>query len=135
MGSQFLDLGTCICRLSASEEIQSAMRHYVSPFLMPAGHREPHLTVSVGCDAATVAQTRQSLDNQPPTTKRTSHPEQRYCVWITEDREILLPEHTPDHVIVRTPGLVLVAAEHTRVAATLGSKTTTRVRSPTIAPP
>ncbi|MGH3623496.1 MAG: hypothetical protein ACRDQ5_17140 [Sciscionella sp.] len=96
------------------------MRHYVSPFLVSAGDREPHPTVSVGRDAATVAQTRQSLADQPPTTVRTSHPEQRYRVWITEDREILLPEHTPDHVIIRTPELVLIAAEHARVAATIG---------------
>lgn len=120
MDSRFLDLGTCVCRLSASEEIQAAMRHYVSPFLVSAGDHEPHLTVSVVRDAATVAQARQSLADHPPTTVRTSHPEQRYRVWITEDREILLPEHASNHVIIRTPGIVLVAAERARVAATIG---------------
>ncbi|WP_019811802.1 phosphoenolpyruvate carboxykinase (ATP) [Saccharomonospora halophila] len=120
MNSSFLDLGTCVCRLSASEEIQAAMRHYVSPFLVSSGNPESHLTISVRHDAATVAQAQQSLAGQPPTTVRTSHPEQRYRVWITEEREILLPEHASDHVIIRTPGLVLVAAERTRVAATIG---------------
>ncbi|MFD6792551.1 MULTISPECIES: hypothetical protein [Prauserella salsuginis group] len=97
------------------------MRHYVSPFLVSAGiHERPHLTVSVERDAATVAQVRQSLADLPPTTVRTSHPEQRYRIWIIEDREILLPEHAADHVIIRTPGIVAVAAERARVAATIG---------------
>lgn len=121
MDSRFLDLGSCVCRLSASEEIQDAMRHYVSPFLVSAGiHEPPHLTVSVERDAATVAQVRQSLADLPPTTVRTSHPEQRYRIWIIEDREILFPEHAADHVIIRTPGLVAVAAERACVAATIG---------------
>ncbi len=120
MDSRFLDLGTCVCRLSASEEIHDVMRHYVNPFLVSAELRESHLTVSVRHDAATVAEARQSLANQPPTTVRTSHPKQRYRIWITEDREILLPEHASDHVIIRTPGHVHVAAKGARVAAMIG---------------
>lgn len=120
MASRFLDLGTCVCRLNASEEVQEILRHYVSPFIVSSGDPDPHLTVSVGRDAATVAQARQSLADQSPNTVRTSHPEQRYRVWIGDDREILLPEYASDHVITRTPGLVLVAAERVRVAATIG---------------
>src|SRR5699024_8828510 len=94
--------------------------HYVSSFLVSAGDHEPHLTVSVRRDATAVAQTRQSLTDRSPTTVRTSHPEQRYRIWIAQHREILLPEHDCDHVVIRTSGVVLVIAEHACVAATIG---------------
>lgn len=122
MEPRFLDLGTYVCRLNASEEIHTAMHHYVSPFLVPADDREPHMTVTVGRDPATVAEARTSLAEHPPTTVRTSHPDQRYQIWITEDREILLPGNNADHVIIRTSELVLIAAEHARVAAIVGTR-------------
>ncbi|QUH05018.1 hypothetical protein HUO13_33345 [Saccharopolyspora erythraea] len=122
MESRFLDLGTCVCRLNASNEIHVAVHHYVSPFLLSAGESEPHMTITVARDAATVAEARKSLAQHPPTTTRTSHPEQRYHAWLTEDREILLPENSADHVIIRTAGLVLIAAEHAHVAATVGTR-------------
>lgn len=120
MHARLLDLGSCICRLRASQEIHDPMQHYLSPFVAAAASREPNLTVSIEHDTVTVAHTRQSLAHQPATTLRTSHPEQRYRVWSTADREILLPEHTADHVIVRTPGHICLVAEDVRVAATIG---------------
>lgn len=122
MNARLLDLRTCICAVIASEAVHDAMSHYVSPFLVSTLGREPDITVSVDCDAAAVADARRSLANKPATTVRTSHPDQRYRVWIAEGREVLLPEREPDHVITATPDLLVIAAEQPRAAASVGTR-------------
>lgn len=122
MSTRLLDLGTCTCSVVAPEPVHDAMHHYVSPFLVPALDREPDITVSIGCDPDTVTDAQRSLTEQPATTLRTSHPDQRYRVWTTQEREVLLPEHAPDHVITATAGLLVIAAEQPRAAASVGTR-------------
>ncbi|MBB5998452.1 hypothetical protein [Streptomonospora salina] len=98
------------------------MRHYVSPFVVAETGLRSHLTVVVERDPAGVAEARHILTAQPATAVRTSHPRQRYRVWTAGNGETLLPNSVPDHVITRTPGLVSIAAEHTDVAATVGTR-------------
>jgi hypothetical protein len=43
----------------------------------------------------------------------------RFRVWATENGEVLLPEHTPDHVINVRGGHIMVTATRPRVAATV----------------
>lgn len=121
MSTRLLDLRTCICAVIASETVHDAMRHYVSSFLVSTD-RQPDITVSLGCDPAAVASARRFFASQPVTTVRVSHPEQRYRVWITEEQEVLLPEHAPDHVITATPDLLVIAAEQSRTAASIGTR-------------
>ncbi|GAA5126082.1 hypothetical protein [Haloechinothrix salitolerans] len=122
MSTRLLNLGPCTCSVVAPEPVHEAMRHYVSPFLVPTLDGEPDITVSISCDSAAVADARRSLADQPATALRTSHPDQRYRAWITEGHEVLLPEYAPDHVITATPDLLVIAAEQPRVAASIGTR-------------
>ena len=73
MSTRLLNLGPCTCSVVAPEPVHEAMRHYVSPFLVPTLDGEPDITVSISCDSAAVADARRSLADQPATALRTSH--------------------------------------------------------------
>lgn len=122
MSTRLLDLGTSTCAVLTPESVHDAMRHYVSPFLVPSLGRDPDITISVGCDPAAVAEVRRSLASRPAAALRTSHPDQRYLVWNSDRNEVLIPEHTPDHVITATPDLLVITAERPSVAASIGTR-------------
>ncbi|MGH3889764.1 MAG: hypothetical protein ACRDSZ_24915 [Pseudonocardiaceae bacterium] len=121
MNARQLDLVTCTCAVLAPEPVHQAMLHYVHPYLVPA-LSQPSVVVAVGCDTTVVAETRRVLNPQKPTAIRASHPQQRYHAWATDDQEVLLPEHAPDHVITTTGDHILLTAEQPQVAATIATR-------------
>lgn len=122
MSVRLLDLVTCTCSVIAPEPVHQAMSHYVHSYLVRA-FRQPDVVLTVGCDVNAVAYARHSLAaTRNLTTTRTSHPEQRYHVWATDDHQVLLPEHVPNHVISTTGDHVFLTAEQPPVAATIGTR-------------
>jgi hypothetical protein len=119
MTVRLLDLAACTCAVSAPDPVHDAMLPYVQPYLVPALDH-PDVVVTVECDAAAVSQIRRALVGRIPTATRTSHPQQRYHVWTGLDQEVLLPEHAPNHAITTTDDHIVLTADRSQVAATVG---------------
>lgn len=117
MNSRAYDLVTCTCVVTAAEPVHTMMAHYLSVF------HAPELTgtdVTLTLTYDRVARARRSVSETPPTEVRNSHPDQRYQVWDTEDRRVLIPERRQDHVMTVRGNHITVSSERENVSATIG---------------
>ena len=121
MTVRLLDLATCTCAVSAPDTVHDAMLEYLQPYLIPALD-QPNVVVDIRCDATVVTQTHRALAERTPAVTRRSHPQQRYHAWMGANKEILFPEHTPNHMITTTNDHIVLTANHSKVAATVGTR-------------
>lgn len=117
MNSRAYDLVTCTCSVTASEPVHTMMTHYLSAFQVPQ-RNGADVALTLGYDR--VARALRSVSDTSPSEVRTSHPDQPYQVWATDDCEVLIPEREPDHVITVRGHHITVSTEREHVAATIG---------------
>lgn len=110
------------CAVVADAAVTARMAAYLAPFGAATSAHRRGMTVTLEVSPEAVASADQVFGGRSPSACRTSFPGHHYWVWRTGDRDILMPARRADHVIDTGPASILIVADTSAVAATVGTR-------------